>query len=69
MELRAETEEAYVTALQLSYAGRVWVAFAMFLFTMELCKVHLPQIITTFFALVHLAIYGVILSLKDHDLY
>ena len=69
LELKAETEEAYITALQLSYAGRVWVAFAMFLFTLELCKVHLPHLITTILALIHLAIYGVILSLKDHALY
>ena len=33
LELQAVTEEAYLTALKLSYAGRIWLVFSFFLFT------------------------------------
>ena len=41
-ELLAQTPEAYMTALKLSYLGRVWVAFSLALFVSELCRIRMP---------------------------
>ena len=69
LELSSRTEEAYITALQLSYAGRVWISFALLLFTAELCKVAFPAAAKAVLFTLHLAIYAVVLSLKSHSLY
>jgi diguanylate cyclase (GGDEF)-like protein len=68
-QMRAGTEEAYITALQLSYAGRVWIAFSLFMFAMELSRIRIPNLIVNILVPVHAAIYAVILTLKHHKLY
>ncbi len=69
LELRSGTEEAYVTALQLSYLGRVWITFPLFLFTAELTLVKIPDILRQVIAVIHILIYGVVLSLKENNLF
>ena len=68
-ELKAETEEAYITALQLSYLGRVWITFPLFLFAAELTHVRIPDIVTKIMAVIHVLIYGVIMSLRENSLF
>ena len=43
-ELQAKSEASFVTALQLSYFGRVWITFAFFMFSARLSKVKIPMI-------------------------
>ncbi|MCR4590028.1 MAG: diguanylate cyclase [Lachnospiraceae bacterium] len=69
LELKAQTEEAYITALQLSYAGRMWIALALLIFVAELCRTGIPDILTGLLVLFHVCIYAVILTLTKHDLY
>ncbi len=69
LELKAGSEEAYITALQLSYAGRVWISLALLLFSIELCKVRVSDHFTGLLVITHLMIYGVVLTLQRHDLY
>lgn len=69
LELRAKTEDAYITALQLSYAGRVWVTLALFLFICELCNVKISGILVKGLACMHFIVYLVILTLRHHNLY
>ena len=38
LELMSTTEDAYISALQFAYAGRVWYAYALFMFIAALCK-------------------------------
>ena len=68
-ELKAQSEEAYFTALQLSYAGRVWIALSLFLFTAQLCRVRIPKLLTSILVGFHVFIYIIILTLRNHDLY
>ena len=68
-ELKAQTLDTYLTALQLSYFGRVWTGLALFLFIMELCKVKLPDIVKIILGLFNLLTYVIILTLKSHTLY
>ncbi|MBR5376089.1 MAG: diguanylate cyclase [Lachnospiraceae bacterium] len=69
LEMRAADMDAYITALQLSYAGRVWICFALLLFVTELCSANIPRILLRFFALVQTGIYVFVLTLKYHSLY
>ncbi|MBO4373763.1 MAG: diguanylate cyclase [Lachnospiraceae bacterium] len=69
LEMKAADMEAYITALQLSYAGRVWICFALLLFVNELCGLKIPRLLLRFFALVQTGVYVFVLTLKHHSLY
>nr|MCR4798236.1 hypothetical protein [Lachnospiraceae bacterium] len=43
MLMQAKTAEAYLSTLKLSYAGRVWIVFACFLFTAKMCRRKIPR--------------------------
>lgn len=68
-ELRSTNLDSYVTALQISYAGRVWVGFCLFLFVAELCHVRINEIIKTLLILSGVTVYAFILNLRSHSLY
>lgn len=69
LELKAGNEEAYITALQFSYAGRVWFGFSMFLFVAELCNIHLKKMLKNILILIHVAVYISILTIRSNTLY
>ena len=48
-ELTSKTEEAYMTALKISYFGRVWTTFVFYLFVCELVRFKLPTWLRYFF--------------------
>lgn len=68
-ELKAHSEEAYFTALQISYFGRVWIPFALLMFALELCRIKVPEIVR--FALIgfHTTTYIMVLTTRIHHLY
>ena len=68
-ELKARSEEAYITALQMSYAGRIWIALALFIFVMKLCRIKTPAFLMETLVLIHMGIYASILTLKSNHLY
>ena len=68
-QLMARTEEAYFTALRLSYLGRVWVAFALFMFIMELVRYKIPQIAKILFALINAVTYVIVITTQRTGLY
>lgn len=68
-ELSAKTEEAYLFALKLSYAGRVWIVFAFFLFATKMCGVKLPKGLLLVLVGVHVLIYLAVLSVGSTGLY
>ncbi|MBQ9437848.1 MAG: response regulator, partial [Lachnospiraceae bacterium] len=69
LELKAHSEEAYLTALKLSYLGRIWIGFALFLFVAELVRVKIPNSIKYLLALIHSAIYVAVLTTEKTGLY
>ena len=69
LELKAECEEAYITALKLSYVGRVWIVFAYFLFSARMCRVRLRKGLIYFLMLVHVGIYLSVLTIGQNTLY
>ena len=68
-QLLSTTEESYITALRFSYAGRVWVTFFLFLFTIDLCKIKFPKTFKNILVVVHILIYISILTITRHNLY
>ena len=68
-ELKAGSQETYITALKLSYAGRVWISLGLFLFSLKLGKIRIPDWVTRILVIVHLGIYASIITLESHKLY
>lgn len=68
-ELKATSLDNYLLALQLSYFGRVWTGFALFLFIIELCRVRLPDILKMVLAMFNAVTYVVILTIRYNKLY
>lgn len=69
LEMKATTEEAYLTALKLSYLGRAWIVFAYFLFAAKMCRVKVPRGLIAFLAMLHTGIYISILTIGSNTLY
>ena len=69
LEIHTHSEEAFLAALKLSYLGRGLMAFLLFLFTAELCRIRLSQHVKNVLMLVHAAFYVIILTLEKHELY
>ncbi len=69
MELKSGTEESYMTAVKISYAGRVWIAFSLFLFVGELTKNRIPDIVKNLLVLSHVFTYILVLTYKRSSLY
>ncbi len=68
-ELKAHSSEGYLTALKLSYIGRVWVAFSLFLFITELCRIKIPMPVKIGLALFHIGSYIAVLTIRKNDLF
>ncbi|MCR4780457.1 MAG: response regulator [Ruminiclostridium sp.] len=69
MQLKATTEEAYITAMQVGYIGRVFIPFGLLLFSAELCGVKMPRIIKVALALIHIFTFAQILLIGKSDFY
>ncbi|MBQ6128709.1 MAG: response regulator [Lachnospiraceae bacterium] len=68
-QLRSHSVESYMSALRVSYAGRVWVAFALFMFVMELARIKVPNVARFFMALFNVITYLVVVTTNRTDLY
>ena len=68
-ELKAGSEETYLSALKLSYAGRVWIVLAFFLFSAKMCRIRIPKGLIVFLLLFHIGIYISILNIGTNGLY
>ncbi len=68
-QMKAGTEDGYITALKMSYAGRVWIVFAFFLFAARMCRIKIPVGLTSFLVFMHIGIYAAILGIGSNGLY
>ena len=67
--MKAGSEEAYLTALKLSYAGRVWIAFAFFLFAAKMCRIRIPKGLAYSLVFINIGIYSSILAIGSNNMY
>lgn len=68
-EMNAGSEETYLTALKFSYLGRVWIAFAFFLFSAKICRIRIPRALITVFTVMLVGIYATVLALGSVNLF
>ncbi len=69
LEMTAESEEAYLTALKLSYLGRVWVPFSLFIFVLFVCKFRIVKALMIPLGFIHAATFFLVLTCRQNDLY
>jgi len=68
-ELLSISQESYITALKISYAGRTWITLFLMLFTAELCKIKFPRALKNLLVIVHVGIYISVFTFQKHPLY
>ncbi len=69
LELLSKTEDEYITALKFSYAGRVWIIFSLFMFSVEFCHIVIPKLFVGVFVFVDILVYAAVFTLEKHNLY
>ena len=69
LEITADSEGTYITALKFSYFGRIWHAFFMFLFVAELVRIKFPGIVKNFIILFTTTIYVFVVTVDKTHLY
>jgi signal transduction histidine kinase len=69
LELQSTTLGGYLAAVKFSYAGRIWLAFALLQFAAQFCHIKIPAVIRKTLPIIHMAVYGVILTIGSNDLY
>ena len=68
-EMKAENEEAFFTALKLSYVGRIWIVLAFFLFAAKMCRKRIPKWVLLFLVAIHTGFYLAVLTAGSGSLY
>ena len=68
-ELKARSFDTYFTSLKFSYAGRVWVTFALFLFVSELVRIRIPTAVKIGTAMFNVITYIIVLTTMKTGLY
>lgn len=69
IEMQAVNAEGYIAGLKMSYFGRVWIPFALFAFSMCLCKVRINKFFYIFMATIHAITYVLVFTLKWNKIY
>ena len=69
LQLMSRTEETYLTALRMAYIGKVWTAFALFLFITELVKIWIPLAVKIILAQFNVITYIIVFTTKRTGLY
>ena len=69
LEMLAKSEEQYLTALQMSYLGRVWIPYSLFIFMILLCKVNVNRKILIGLGIFHAATFFVVLTCQHQNWY
>ena len=69
LELLSKTEDAYIAAVKFSYAGRVFIVFSLFMFTVELCHIMISKLLVRALFLIDVAVYAIIFTFREHKLY
>ena len=69
MEMLAKSNEAYLMGLQMSYLGRVWIPYSLFIFMLTLCKVKVNRKILMGLGIFHAATFFAVLTCQYQNWY
>ncbi|MCR5650244.1 MAG: response regulator [Lachnospiraceae bacterium] len=68
-ELLSSTEEAYMTALKISYFGRIWTIYALFMFVAEFVRAKLPRYMKYVLSAINTVTYLIVITTEKTGLY
>lgn len=63
-ELLSRSEESFFTAMNLSYFGRVWLTYSLFMFLTQLVRVKIPRPVEIAMVLVNLVTYVIVVTTR-----
>ncbi len=63
------SEGQFLTGLQMSYLGKVWIPFSLFIFCMAMCRIRMKEPIMMGMAFFHAFIFFLVLTCQWHKLY
>ena len=69
IQLQARDLGSYMSAFKIGYFGRLWIGMSLFLFTVELCRIYIPEGVKIAMAITHSVIYMTILNIEHNTLY
>ena len=69
LELVSKTEESFFNALRLSYLGKIWIVFALFLFIAQLVRVKIPRALKAVLAIINIGVYVMVFTTRYTGLY
>ena len=69
LELVSRTEDSFFNALRLSYLGKIWIVFALFLFISELVRISIPRIVKAVLAVINISVYIIVFTTRYTGLY
>jgi len=62
-------EEQCFAGLLMSYFGRVWIPFSLFIFALKICKIEIKKYLIILLAFLHTFIYCLVFTSRWHGLY
>lgn len=68
-EMKATSIDTAIQAVKFSYLGKPFIAFSMFLFIMQYCKVTIPKPVTFLLAMFHVFTSGLVITCEHHTLF
>ena len=69
MEMLSETESEYFMGVKMSYLGRVWISYSLFIFMLALCKYKFNKTALHVLAVFHAMTFLLVLTSEWHPLY
>lgn len=63
------SEDQYLTGVQMSYLGRVWISFSLLAFVMAACRIKIKKPIMIGLSFFHALIFFLVLTCRWHRLY
>lgn len=63
------SEGQYLTGLQMSYLGKVWIPFSLFIFAMAVCRIRIKKPVMAGMVFFHAFILFLVLTCQGHSLY
>jgi len=69
MAMTAGDAKGYITGIQVTYIGKVWVPFSLFLFCLKLCNVHINRAVIHTLVMIHIFTFGLVLTCRYNNLY
>ena len=69
MEMLSKTESEYFMGVKMSYLGRVWISYSLFIFMLALCKYKFNKTALHVLAVFHAMTFLLVLTSEWHPLY